>query len=463
MNDRDLAFMTIAEAGAKLRDKEIRSVQLIEILLDRINTHNDKLNAFMTVSDEIALGEATEADDEIDKGRYRGPLHGIPIAFKDLIATKGVRTTAGSKYYEDWVPDRDATVVAKLKNAGAVCLGKTGLNELAYGSTSNNPHFGAITNPWKLDYHPGGSSGGSAAAVAAGLAFAALGTDTGCSIRQPAQCCGVVGHKPTFGLVSKSDVIPLVWTMDHVGPLCRSVRDAAILLQAIAGPDEADPYSTRRNADDFLADIDAPIKGMRLGVPRNYFFEGGDPDVIQRVEEALQSFRQLGAEVAETDIPDVKSAFYATAMTFAETAAAHGQAVSESPESFSDDLREMIERDAQRPVADYVAAQHLRQKFRRGVEDLMANFDALLMPTSTVAAAPIAEQPSGHARERWKNCAIFNFTGQPAISVPCGFTSSGLPVGLMIVGRPFADATVFRLAQAYESATDWHTKTPAFE
>ncbi|GBF27455.1 glutamyl-tRNA(Gln) amidotransferase subunit A [bacterium MnTg02] len=460
MNERELAYMTIAEIGPKLRDKQITSVSLTGMLLERIASHNDKLNAFITVTDDLALRQAKEADDEIEEGAYRGPLHGVPIAFKDLLATKGIRTTAGSKYYADWIPDEDATVVTLLREAGAVCLGKTGLDELAYGATSNNPYYGSVANPWKLDHHPGGSSGGSAAAVAAGLAFAAIGTDTGCSVRQPAQCCGIVGHKPTFGLVSKAGVVPLVWTMDHVGPLTRSVRDAAIVLQAMAGPDKADPYSARRDVEDYLAAIGASVTGLKLGVPRKYFFEGGDAEISQLVDSAVQIFRDLGAEIIETEVPDTEAAYGAIKATFAETAAAHGQAVSDRPERFSESLRSMIEGDAKRLVADYVSAQHMRQRFRRDVDDLMAGFDALLMPTSTVAAAPIAEQPANHPRERWKNCGIFNFTGQPAISIPCGFTHAGLPAGLMIAGRSFDDATVLKIAHAYEQATDWCQKKP---
>ena len=463
MNARDFAYMTIVDIAPKLRGRQITSVALTEMLLERITSHNDKLNAFITMTDDLALRQAKKADDEIEEGAYRGPLHGVPIAFKDLFATKGIRTTAGSKYYEDWIPGEDARVVTLLRNAGAVCLGKTGLNELAYGSTSNNPYYGSVANPWKLDHHPGGSSGGSAAAVAAGLAFAAIGTDTGCSVRQPAQCCGIVGHKPTFGLVSKAGVVPLVRTMDHVGPLARSVRDAALVLQAMAGPDKTDPYSARRNGEDYIAAINMPVVDLKLGVPRKYFFEGGDTEIIQLVDSAVQIFRDLGADVVETDMPDAEAAYGAIKATFAETAAVHDQAVSDMPERFSDSLRSLIESDAKRPVADYVSAQHMRQQFRRDVDDLMADFDALVIPTSTVAAAPIAEQPENHPRERWKNCAIFNFTGQPAISIPCGFTQAGLPAGLMIVGRLFEDATVLKLAHAYEQATDWCQIRPDLE
>lgn len=249
-----ICFETISEVGSRLRSREVTSTALTELMLERIAAHNDKLNAFITVTAELAREQAQQADEELGRGYDRGPLHGIPVAVKDLFATDGIRTTCGSKLFEDWVPNHDATVVARLRKAGTVLLGKTGLHELAYGTTSINPFFGAVGNPWAPDHDPGGSSGGSASAVSAGLAYAALGTDTGCSIRQPAHCCGIVGHKPTFGLVSKAGAFPLVWSMDHVGPLTRSVQDVAYVLKAIAGYDPKDPYSVRAST---FGDFDA--------------------------------------------------------------------------------------------------------------------------------------------------------------------------------------------------------------
>lgn len=460
MKTFDLTFASIPEVASLLRLGEVSSLELTELMLERIERHAD-LNAFITVTGDLARDQARRADDAFASGRDRGPLQGIPIAIKDLFATRGVRTTAGTRLLEDWIPDFDATVVTKLSDAGAVCLGKTGLHELAYGSTSINEVYGAIRNPWDVRRHPGGSSGGSAVAVAAGLAYAALGTDTGCSIRQPAHCCGITGHKPTFGLVSKAGVVPLVWTMDHVGPLTRSARDAALLLQVLAGPDLTDPYSAMREPGDLLAHIDDPIRGMNLGVPRRWFFEGGEPDVIGRVDESLEAFSKLGANVIDVDVPDAEQAWEAAAVTFAEVAGAHGEAAMKRPQGFTDVTRGRIEENLGVPAARYAAAQHVRRQFIRNMERLMSSVDALLTPVSTIAPEPIEPSPEGRRKERWKNTGIFNFTGQPSISVPCGFTAEGLPVGMMVTGRWFEDARVLQIAHAYQTATGWHTRRPS--
>jgi aspartyl-tRNA(Asn)/glutamyl-tRNA(Gln) amidotransferase subunit A len=462
----DLHHASITQVAASLRAGAVTSVEVTEHLLDRIDRANPTLNAFITVTPDLALEQARRADRELSEGRDRGPLHGIPVSYKDLIATAGVRTTAGSRLYEDRVPDHDASVVRRLAEAGAVTLGKTGLHEIAWGSTSINAHFGAIANPWRLDHHPGGSSGGSAAAVAAGLSYASLGTDTGCSIRQPAQCCGVVGHKPTFGLVSKAGVGPLVWSLDHVGPITRSVRDAAILIDAIAGYDVDDPYSLDLPAPEAIVGLDEPIDGLVVGVPRAYFFECGDADVVRLVEEAIGVLATLGARVVDVDVDadDLDAALDAVNTLFADTVAVHGAAFRARPDLVSPRIRDDLERIASRPAAEYAAASHFRHAFRRRLAAATAGCDVLATPTSTVAADPIESQPRGHGRERWKNCAIFNLTGQPSISVPCGFTAKDLPAGLMLTGRREDDRTVLRLAHAYEQATPWHARRPpAFE
>ena len=277
MLDQGMEYATLSQAAAAIRSGRISAVKLTELSLSRIEDLDDRLNAFVTVTADLALAQAARADRELADGTDRGPLHGIPVAIKDLIDTAGVRTTYGSRYYAEHIPDADAAAVTGLWAAGAVCVGKTGLHELAFGTTSVNPFFGAIANPWRPDFHPGGSSGGSAVAVAAGMAYAALGTDTGCSIRQPAQCCGIVGHKPTYGLVSTAGVMRLVPSMDHVGPMTRSVRDAGLVLQAIAGADEGNPTRGSQPVhpvDDFVAGIGAPVAGRIVGVPRDYFFCG---------------------------------------------------------------------------------------------------------------------------------------------------------------------------------------------
>lgn len=460
MSEDDIHFATVGEVGRLIRSGAVSSVAVTELMLARIEALDGTLNAFVTVTPDLALAQAEAADKELREGHDRGPLQGVPMALKDLFATKGIRTTAGSKLFADWIPDHDATVVRSLREAGAVMLGKTGMHELAYGNTSINPHFGAVSNPWRVDHHPGGSSGGSAAAVAAGLAYAALGTDTGCSVRQPAHCCGIVGHKPTFGLVSKAGAVPLVWTMDHVGPLTRSVRDAALVLGVIAGADGADPYSAGRPAGDYLGTIGDSIEGARVGVPRAFFFEGGEPEVVALVEQALEVLRGLGAELVELELADVDAAFAAAATTFCEATAIYEEDLATRPEAFSPELRATLAGSSETTAATYAAAQHTRRRFAAHVEAAMARCEVLATPTANVAAAAIAEQPEGHARFGWRNTGIFNLTGQPSISVPCGLTTAGLPVGLMISGRMFEDEVVLRFAHAFEQATPWHRQRP---
>ncbi len=456
----ELHFETLTEVGRKLRSGETTAVALTERMLERIDACNSRLNAYVTVTAALAREQARQADEELSRGDDRGPLHGVPVAVKDLFATKGIRTTCGSKLFENWIPDWDATVVTRLRDSGAVLLGKTGMHELAYGHSSINPFFGAIANPWALDHDPGGSSGGSASAVAAGLAYAALGTDTGCSIRQPAHCCGIVGHKPTFGLVSKAGVFPLVWSMDHVGPLTRSVDDAAAVLNAIVGRDEDDPYSACAPDSHDDASAKTTLDGIRVGVVRRFFFEGYQ-DVIEVVDAALQVLADQGAELVDLDIPDIEEAFSAAAKTFVEASVVHQDAIRRQPDDFSEEVRTKIESGLSVPAVKYAEAQHFRRGFMARMDRLIVECDVLAAPTATISAAPINDRPADYGRNAWKNTGIFNFTGQPSVSVPCGFTARGLPVGLMMTGRHFDDAKVLRIAGAYEQATEWHKKTPA--
>lgn len=454
-------FATISQAAAAIRAGATSAVELTRLCLARVELLDGLLNAFITVTADAALDEARQADRDLAAGRDRGLLHGIPVAIKDLVDTRGVLTTYGSRYYSDHVPEEDAAVITRLREAGAVFLGKTGLHELAFGTTSVNPFFGAIGNPWRPDYHPGGSSGGSAVAVAAGMAFAAIGTDTGCSIRLPAQCCGGVGHKPTYGLVSAAGVLPLVPSMDHVGPMTRSVRDAALMLQAIASRDENDPGDVSQALDDLIERMEAPIAGGVVGVPTDYFFEGGDVDVKLIVKEAIGVFEELGATVEFVDLPDCHEAYSEANATFSEVVDVHREALADDIEAFSEPLRARYSSMTRYSPAAYEKAQRFRKEFTRGMEEVLEQVDVLAMPTATVAAAPIAEQPPEHDKERRKNACIFDFTGQPSISVPCGFTGDGLPVGLMICGGRFRDARVLRYAHAFEQGTPWHGRHPS--
>ena len=454
-------FATISQAAAAIRAGATSAVELTRLCLARVELLDGLLNAFITVTADAALDEARQADRDLAAGRDRGPLHGIPVAIKDLVDTRGVLTTYGSRYYSDHVPEEDAAVITRLRDAGAVFLGKTGLHELAFGTTSVNPFFGAIGNPWRPDHHPGGSSGGSAVAVAAGMAFAAIGTDTGCSIRLPAQCCGGVGHKPTYGLVSAAGVLPLVPSMDHVGPMTRSVRDAALMLEAIASRDENDPGDVSQALDDLIERMEAPIAGGVVGIPTDYFFEGGDEDVKLIVKEAIGVFEELGATVEFVDLPDCHEAYSEANATFSEVVDVHREALADDIEAFSEPLRARYSSMTRYSPAAYEKAQRFRKAFTRGMEEVLERVDVLAMPTATVAAAPIAAQPPEHDKERRKNACIFDFTGQPSISVPCGFTDQELPVGLMICGGRFRDARVLRYAHAFEQATPWHGRRPS--
>jgi aspartyl-tRNA(Asn)/glutamyl-tRNA(Gln) amidotransferase subunit A len=417
-------------------------------MLDRIGQHNETLNAYITVTADVALDQARKADGELRAGTDRGPLHGIPVAVKDLIATKGIRTTCGSKLFEDQVPDADAEAVTRLFDGGAVLLGKTGLHELAYGNNSINPFFGAVRNPWAIDHDPGGSSGGSASAVAAGLAYAALGTETGCSIRQPAHCCGIVGYKPTHGLVSLVGVQPLVPSMDHVGPLTRSAEDAAMTLDILTNEQAFDCSGVRPGE-------------VTIGMVREFFFDG-HAEVVDVVDSALGELRKLGIDVIELELPDVTPAIREARATFAEAYAVYAEHLERNPEAFSEDLLKRLAESKAVSQAGYAKAQEFRRGFSIQAESLMTRCDVLAAPTATIAAAPISDRPEDYRRHGWKNTGISDFTGQPSVSIPCGFTDKGLPVGIMFTGRLLEDRKVLRIAHAIEQATDWYRTPPEF-
>lgn len=457
----DLALSSIAELAPRLAAGDLSPVEVTEAVLARIERYNGNLNAYITVMTDSARHAARAAEAAMQAGTYLGPLHGIPIAVKDLYATRGVLTTFGSPLFADWVPDFDATVVDRLKRAGAVIIGKTNLHELAFGTTSANPHYGAVRNPWDLACHPGGSSGGSAAAVAAGLACGALGSDTGASIRQPAACCGIVGLKPTFGRVSKFGALPLSWSMDHAGPMTRTVADAALMLQVLAGYDARDPGCVHYTVPDYTAQLDHGLRGSRIGVAQDYFFDDCDPEVASTVEAALDVFRQLGASVEAMTLPDMHAARAAgTVLLFSEAAAYHADDLRRRPEAFSDEVRALVEMGGFYTAVQYVQAQRLRRQLTEATSRALAAFDAMVMPTSPVPATPVNAEPPGHAALRPRNTIPFDLISLPAISVPCGLTNGGLPVGLQIVGKAFDEAGVLRVASAYEQATAWHQRQP---
>jgi aspartyl-tRNA(Asn)/glutamyl-tRNA(Gln) amidotransferase subunit A len=468
----ELCYWTIAELAAKIQAKEISPVEVIRAQFDRIERLDPSLNAYLTVLSEPAMGEARTAEQEIARGHYRGPLHGVPVAVKDLFDTQGVKTTAGSVILKDYVPARDATVLARLRQQGAVVLGKLNLHEFAYGGTGVNPHYGTSKNPWALDRIPGGSSSGSGVAVAAGLAFGALGTDTGGSVRMPASLCGIVGLKPTYGRCSRAGIIPLAWSLDHPGPMVRSVADAALMLNAMAGHDPRDPATVRRAVPDYTQGLTNDLRGVRIGVPRLVLWEGLDPEVEAVMDGAVQQLTRLGgrlgARLEEVTLPQMRHAVLASSIIIgAEGAAYHHEWLRTAAGQYGEDVRLRLKQGALLPAAAYFKAQRLREAIRRELDAALTHVDVLLTPTLPIATPTI------------ERCTVtpgmplppellhiprltrpFNLTGHPVISVPCGFTQSGMPVGMQIVGRAFDEAMVLRVAQAYEQATPWHRQHP---
>ena len=462
MADHELTFTSIEDLAPRLKSKDISPVDLTKLALARIEQHDGALNSFITVMAETALAEAEAAERSIAKGEYLGPLHGIPVAAKDLYATKGTETTFGSPHFAGWIPDHDAAVVERLRANGAILLGKTNLHELAYGTTSANPHYGPVHNPWKSGFHPGGSSGGSAAAVAGGFAWMALGSDTGASIRQPAACCGIVGIKPTFGRVSKYGCLPLAWSMDHAGPLNRTVMDAALTMNVLAGFDPRDPCSVDRPVPDFTKGAGGDLRGKRIAIVREFFCEDGDSEVFAAIEAVLPVLEGLGAEILEVELPDIEDAFKAGTMTIVvEGATYHAERLRTRPEGFSPQCKADLELGHFYKATDYLQAQRLRRHLMVEVAKVMAPLDALIMPTAPITATPIEGNPADHPVYRVRNTIPFNFLSLPAISLPCGFSEQGLPIGLQIVGKAFDEAGILQIAHGYEQATEWHKKHPA--
>jgi aspartyl-tRNA(Asn)/glutamyl-tRNA(Gln) amidotransferase subunit A len=464
----DLTTLTIAEAARRMARQELSPVELTQAALERIAALNARLNAFITVLADRANAAAKAAEREMMAGRRRGPLHGIPIALKDLCATKGVRTTAGSKILRDDIPVEDATVAARLAEAGTILLGKLHMNEFAYGPDGENVHYGRVHNPWNLDRITGGSSSGSGAAVAASLCLGALGTDTGGSIRIPSALCGIVGLKPTYGRVSRAGITPLCWSLDHAGPMAKTVEDAALLLQAMAGYDAKDPGSAQQPVPDYAAALSGDIRGLRLGIPREYFFDMLDPEVEGAVRQAIETLRGLGASVHDVSWPSLRYAtLTALILVLAEASAFHEQWVRTRPQDYDPDIALRLKWGLLLPASAYLKAQRLRALMCRDVAQLWRQVDVLVTPaTMTVAPYPGELQLRIGNRQMSTREALlrlmrpFNLTGLPAMSVPCGFSAIGLPMALQIAGKPFDEVTVLRVAYAYEQQTDWHRRQP---
>ena len=467
MEDEQLTSLSLTQAAELIHRREVSPLELTRAHLERIESLNPRLNCFITITPDSALQRAGQAEQEVMKGETvdgqpLGALHGIPLALKDLFETKGVRTTHGSKFFQDYVPDSDAVVVALLKAAGAILLGKTNMHEIALGVTNVNPHYGPCRNPWALERVSGGSSGGSAVALAARLCLGSLGSDTGGSIRIPSSLCGVVGLKPTFGRVSLRGVIPLSWNLDHVGPIARTVLDVALLLGQIAGYDPQDPGSVQTPVDDYLAHVKEGVQGWRVALADDEFFAQTDPHVLAAVQGAAQVFAGLGAQVRPAPFPGARQAALANGqMVVSDAAAFHLERLQSQPGDFGDDIRERLQNGLRLTSSDYVLARRAQSLLRRQFEQFFDQYDVLLMPATPVTA-PLIEGPDAldQARLLTRYTAPFNLTGLPAMSLPCGFSSDGLPIGLQIVGRPWAEARLLRAAFAYEQATEWHRKHP---
>lgn len=463
----DLAYLGIDDLGPLFRRRALSPVELCRGLLRRSERLGPTLNAFITLDPERVLAEARAVEAELLAGRVRGPLHGVPIAVKDLCWTRGERTTGGSKVLADFLPGEDASVVARLRAAGAVVFGKTNTPEFAYGPL-NEYHYGPSRNPWDPGRFTGGSSMGAAAALAGGLVPGALGSDTGGSIRGPAHWTGVTGLKPTYGRVPLRGVVALATSLDHVGPMARSARDAALLLGAIAGHDPADPTSADAPVPDYAAGLAEPVRGLRLGVPRGPLWEGLPADIAAAVEAALAELRRLGLAVEDVAIPDWEQAAEANSLIIrCEAASAYRAVLAERPGDLIPQVRERMESGAATPAPDYVDALRTGARFRLVLRDLLRRVDVLALPGRDQAAPRMdAGGRLLDALSPRNYMAPFNLAGVPALTVPCGFVERegrGLPVGLQLAGRSWEEGTLLRLAHAFQQATGWHARRPPLD
>jgi aspartyl-tRNA(Asn)/glutamyl-tRNA(Gln) amidotransferase subunit A len=465
----DLAFTSMTDLARMIATKALSPVEVVREHLDRI-ARFDSLRAYITVCGEAALEAARAAETTVTAGGPLAPLHGVPIALKDLFDVRGVRTTGGSLILKDHVPADDATVVRRLRTAGAIVLGKLNMHEFAYGPEGLNVHYGHARNPWDAasERIAGGSSSGSGVAVAAGLAAGALGTDTGGSIRIPASLCGITGLKPTYGRVSRAGALPLSWSMDHIGPMTRSAADCALMLRAMAGYDAADPTTSVLPVPDYAAALSGDVKGLRVGLLRDFFLDSAAPDVRAAVEQSARTLEKAGAVVDEVSLPLMAHAGAAAfAIVASEALAYHAANLRTRAAEYQPDVRERLMMGIFVSGLHYVRAQQVRALVRTGVDGALARRDVLLAPSTPMAATVMGERQTliGDTAADVRASLIrytraFNLSGHPACSLPCGFTQGGLPIGMQIVGRPFDEATVLRAADAYQRLTDFHTRRP---
>lgn len=468
----DILYASIAQLAAQIRKGEISPVELIEITLETIDQCEPQLNAFITVFREESLETAKQVEAEIRSGKDLGLLHGMPIALKDIIYVEGTRSTAGSNFFLEESPQFDAALVSKLRDAGAIIIGKTNLHEFAFGVTTENPHFGATANPWDTSRVPGGSSGGSASAVVAGCCAGALGSDTGGSIRIPAAVCGHVGLKPTYGRISVHGVLELAQSLDTVGPMCRYVHDVAVMMNTLAGYDSRDVHSENRPVPDYTEGLDQPIRGRKAGIPKQHFFDNLDPEVERIVNDAIKILEGLGVEIVELDLPSAQAGHEVTlTLLKAEAGQFHQQRLAAQRADYGVDVRELLEEGLSLSASDYVKAVRVREIVKREFAGAFEEVDCILSPTAPIPA-PLRSthdlsggSESNRIRPRLtRNTRLINLLGLPSISVPCGFaqvensdSAEGLPVGLQITGPWWSEKTLLQVAHAYERATPWHT------
>lgn len=464
----ELASMEVGALAGLIASRQVSPVEITQACIDWIAVLNERCNAFVTVDEAGALAAAKAAEADIARGDYRGPLHGVPVAHKDLYATAGMRTTGGSRVLADNIPTEDATVVARLKQAGMITLGKTNTHEFAYGPTNEVSLFGAVRNPWNTARISGGSSGGSGAAVAAGLVPVASGSDTGGSIRIPSACCGLTGLKPTYGRVSRAGILPLCWTMDHAGPLAHCALDAAMFLHAVAGADARDDACSRLPVPDYPALLDGAIAGLRIGVPRETFFDRADETVGRCVDDALTVCEQLGAVLVPVEIPHIEQAAAAAmVMYLAEATAYHDDTLNDRADLYSEQVRTFLELGDQILAKDYLHAQRYRTLLGKAFVRVFEHVDVLAVPATPITATPIGCESTlingvedGVFGALLRNTEPFNLAGLPAVVAPCGVDADGMPISLQIAGPAFAEARVLNVVHAYQQVTQWHAQRP---
>ena len=458
----DLTELKLTEVARRIRGGDLSPAALVEAYLARIEALDSTLNSYLYVMREQALAEAQAAERAVgQRDAPLGILHGVPIALKDLFDVAGVPTTAGSAFRT--TPQADAAVVARLRQAGAIILGKLNMHEWAIGVTNINPHHGPVHNPWDTARIPGGSSGGSAAAVAAGLCAGAMGSDTGGSIRIPSALCGLTGLRPTRGLLSPRGVAPMSWTLDTVGPMAHTAQDLALMLQALAGYDPADPVSVPREPEDYTIAPGANLKGIRIGLPREHFFQELEPPVADAVSSAIDTLADAGAMVQEVDLPGGGEALAnARLISLVDALAYHRERLERFPERFGEDVRRRLEDAKKHSAVDYALARQAGREWTRRVAQALLGVDALLTPTVPTTAPTLEGRDSVAAAATLTRFTYpFSLTEIPALAVPCGFSEGGLPVGMQLVGQPFAEARLLRIAAGYQAITEWHTRRPA--